>query len=176
MLDVTRGGWGLLALALAVGPSWSCASPRGPVETYAQAAIDEGGRLQLATTDGRSIVPRLEDEQMGFAEAAISPDRFTAGWLALYPNCCTSYPVALALVTYSSGRVRIFGGDDLPIARWRFEAEGREVSFRLETVHGGFGVRYELRDVATGELRSAFEPEAGGVAPAWVERLDGRPD
>jgi hypothetical protein len=56
--------------------------------------------------------------------------------------------------------------------RWRFEAGGRQVSFRQETVHGGFGTHYELHDVETGDLLAAFEDGEGRQRPAWVERLD----
>jgi hypothetical protein len=54
------------------------------------------------------------------------------------------------------------------------------VAFRQETVHGGLGVHYELRDVVTGLLVASYDPPVGPdnvrVAPEnvpeWVAELD----
>ena len=40
-------------------------------------------------------------------------------------------------------------------------AGGKQVAFEQETVHGGMGIHYELRDVATGNLIAAFDPAPG---------------
>jgi hypothetical protein len=62
--------------------------------------------------------------------------------------------------------------NELPIWYWSFRNGAREVCYQQETVHGGFGVRYELREVATGKLLAQFEPGHGGSKPAWVEELE----
>ena len=77
--------------------------------------------------------------------------------------------------------MRTFTGNKLPVWQWRFEAGGRQVAFRQETVHGGLGVHYELRDVATGRLVAEYDPApdpdnkqhaALTEVPKWVADLD----
>jgi hypothetical protein len=153
-------------------------------EAYASAKVDDRGQLRIVTQSGRTIVPKKLADQVGFDAAQVSPDGRAVGWLAQFPNCCTSYPIPLKLVIRSNGRDRTFtGDDDLPVWRWRFTAGGKQVAFEQETVHGGMGIHYELRDVATGKLIAAFDPapgyernsgaEADSVAvPEWVAGLD----
>jgi hypothetical protein len=117
-----------------------------------------------------------------FADPQISPDGQTVGWLAQYPNCCTSYPIPMKLVIYSDGKVRMLTGiNPLPIWQWCFEAGGKQVAFEQETTHGHLGVHYELRDVSTGRLIEEYAPKTeeeanlpgpSETAPKWVKELD----
>jgi len=143
-------------------------------DTYRRADVDQQGQLRIVTSEGREIVPRKDKDQVGFDKAAISVDRRAVGWLALYPNCCTSYPIPLKLVIYVNGRQRMFTGVGLPVWRWAFSEDGKRVAFEQETVHGGLGVHYELRDISTGRLVSEHDrdPEKPGEPPAWVRALD----
>ena len=61
-----------------------------------------------------------------------------------------------------------------------FRAAGTQVAFRQETVHGGLGVHYELRDVASGRLVASYDPPVGPdnlpapaqTVPEWVIELN----
>jgi hypothetical protein len=119
-------------------------------------------------------------KQIEFDDVAISPDRRVVGWLALYANCCTSYPIPLALVLYSNGKTRVLTGRGLPVWQWRFLANGTRVAFEQETVHGGIGVHFELRDVVTGRLIDEYDPPSDSSAdaaatppepPIWVTEM-----
>jgi hypothetical protein len=157
------------------------ALPVVATDKYVRTSVDNDGQLRILTADGRTIVPKKAPEQVGFAEPQISPDGGTVGWLAEYPNCCTSYPIPLKLVIHTNGKTRAFTGSGLPIWRWAFQAGGRHFAFRQETVHGGLGVNYELHDVITGRLLAEFSPAVGPDnqvlstqnAPKWVTDLDG---
>jgi hypothetical protein len=154
-------------------------------ETYVRATVDEN-RLRIVTATGKTIVPKpitrrdTFGTQVGFDRAAISTDGRVVGWVALFPNCCTSYPIPLALVLYSNGKTRTLTGIGLPIWRWCFEANGTQVAFEQETVHGGLGVHYELRDTESGDLIAQYSPEVGPDnqplekqnVPGWVTELD----
>jgi hypothetical protein len=162
-----------------VKTGWLCvmivaASNLPAQETFVRSDIDQRGRLHVVTSQGRELVPALEKEQVGFEKVAISQDRRTVGWLATFPNCCTTYPVALKLVVRRGGRERTFTGNDLAFSRWAFSDAGTRVAFEQETVHGGLGVHYELRDVSTGRLVASFDPGGRAAAgpPAWVRNLD----
>ena len=158
----------------------AAASPGFAAERYARASVDSAGQVRIVTRDGRAIVPVKRPDQVEFARVAISPDGRRVGWLALYPNCCTSYPIPLELVVYTNGKVHIFRGSEQAVWRWCFMAGSKQVAFEQETVHGGFGVHYELRDVASGRLIAEFDPEVGPdqqvlanqKVPGWVAELD----
>ena len=169
----------LLLLALALG--WfAAASPCAAADTYVAASVDSTGDLRIERANGQAIVIPPDSAQVEFDRIAISSDGRSVGWLALYPNCCTSYPIPLKLVVYSRGRSRRFDGAGLPVWRWRFTAGGRQVAFKQETVHGGIGVHYELRDIATGRLIAQYEPPERGAdrqapgkgIPRWAVELD----
>jgi hypothetical protein len=78
----------------------------------------------------------------------------------------------------SNGRVRSFTGDGLPVWQWSFQSSGKRVAFRQETVHGGLGTHYELRDVATGRLIAKYSPDNQPLAiqnvPTWVAELNAK--
>jgi hypothetical protein len=115
-------------------------------DRYESAVVDAKGQLRIATADGREILPAKEGDQVGFESVLISPDKKAVGWTALFPNCCTSYPIPLYLVLYSGGKVTKLEGSGLPVWQWRFLSGGKEVAFEQETVHGGWGVHEQVDD------------------------------
>jgi hypothetical protein len=149
-------------------------------DTYVGARVDTAGDLRIERAKDHAVVLKKDREQEGFDKIAISKGGGSVGWLALYPNCCTSYPIPLKLVVYASGRSRTFEVNSLPIWRWKFTGDGRRVAFEQETVHGGVGVHYELRDVATGRLMAQYDPPEARedaptpdqATPVWVAELD----
>jgi hypothetical protein len=146
---------------------------------YVKAVVDSDGQLRILTEDGREIAPKKEPDQVAFEEAIVSPDGRAVGWLAEYPNCCTSYPIPLELVIYASGKLRKFTGSGLPVWQWCFQAGGKRVAFEQETVHGGMGVHYELRDVMSGRLVAEYDPpdtnsDVTRNVPSWVAELDSK--
>jgi hypothetical protein len=147
-------------------------------DIYVETAIDPSGQLHITTKRKREIVPKKEPDQIGFADAQISPDGHAVGWLGLYPNCCASYPIALKLVILLNREHRTYTGSGLPIARWCFWAGGKQVAFEQETVHGGMGAHYELRDIETGDLADKYDPDANPDVvtkpPRWVVTLDSK--
>ena len=156
-------------------PAWAAVMPAAArtqaAQAYASATVDSNHAVRIRTSDHRTVVLAPDSDQVGVDQVAISPDRRAVGWLALYPNCCTSYPIPLVLEVYARGAVHAFRGIDLPVWRWAFEAGGTQVSLYQETVHGGFGAHYELRDVQSGGLLARYEPSDSTPAPPWVVRL-----
>jgi len=149
-------------------------------ERYQRVWIDQAGTLHITTTDGRDIVLQRDDEQVGVDKAVVSSDGLAVGWLATYPNCCTSYPIPLKLLVYANGEVRTFTGTGLPIWQWQFQASNKQIAFRQETVHGGLGIHYELRDVLSGQLIAEYNPPydrdnqvlPDRNRPKWVDQLN----
>jgi hypothetical protein len=175
------GSWTARAVSLATASVASLSLlPAVAADTYVRATVDEDGQLRIVTASGRIIEPTKDEDQLEFGAPQISPDGRAVGWLAEYANCCTSYPIPLKLMIYVDGNRREFTGAGLPIWRWRFRAGGSQFAFQQETVHGGLGVHYELRDVATGGLLADYEPTVGPdnrpvpsrIVPEWVSELD----
>jgi hypothetical protein len=163
-----------LGLVTVLVPGFSIAAPLAgqAADAYDTVTVDVKGRLHILTRDGRRIVPVMDSDQVGVDKPAISADRRSVGWLALFPNCCTSYPIPLKLVVYVSGTVHSFVGTGLPIWRWCFDSSGTHVAFYQETVHGGIGGHYELRDLSTARLIDDYDPQETAPPPAWVAALD----
>jgi hypothetical protein len=100
------------------------------------------------------------------------------GWLALFPNSFAPDPVPLKLVVLVSAGERAYVGNGQPILRWCFFAGGKQVAMEQQSMHGGMGAHYELRNVATGELAEKYDPDAHPDAvtkpPRWVVELDSK--
>jgi hypothetical protein len=126
------------------------------------------------------VVLKKDPGQVAFDMVRISPDSRSVGWLALYPNGGTSYPIPRKLIIYSNARARIFTGTGLSIFKWQFRESGRQIAFRQETVHGGLNIHYELRDVTSERLLAKYDPPydrdnrllPARNVPSWVVELD----
>jgi len=171
----------LMWFGIACGLLMLAALPARTQTTYRRADVDTAGRLRVTTSAGVTIAPRMDSDQVGVAEPAVSPDGRSVGWLALYSNCCTTYPIPLVLVVRTAGRERRFHGNDLPIARWAFLDNGRRVALSQAPLHGLVTTHYELYDVASGRRLGVYDqaPDtddrplasaAGRGVPAWVRR------
>ena len=146
---------------------------------FASAEVDAQGQLHIHTTDGKEITPAKDPTQVGFDKPAVSPDKHSVAWLALYPNCCTSYPIPLNLVMYSGGKVSRFAGHGLPIWKWCFLRAARSRSSRRRST-ATCGVHYELHDVDGGVNVSVYDHKPSdddddSKRPDWVKAVDAAP-
>ena len=155
------------------------AAPAHAATPYRSASTDSTGRVAIVTTAGRTLSIPPAKEQVGVDEIVLAPGGSAVGWLALYPNAATSYPIPLELLVYADGKLHRFRGNELPIWKWRFVNGGEQVAFEQETVHGGLGVHYERRRVRDGRLVAQFTPETdhdgrrvSEDGPAWTRELD----
>ncbi len=160
----------------------ACIVPFSVLAGYQAATLaEDGSRLQLTTTAGRRTeAPRLPD-QVAFSTPRRSRDGRHVGWLAMFDNCCTSYPIALKLVVLDeAGRMHIFEGDQLAIFDWCFPAGApgaASVAFRQGVLHGTDAQHFERRRIADGRLLARYDyphdeeenEAARKKAPAWVK-------
>jgi hypothetical protein len=142
-------------------------------QTYRRADVDTLGQRRIITVSGREIDPHKDSDQVAFDQVAISDDHRSVGWVGLYPNCCTSYPIPLKLVVLTDGTTRTFVGDGLPVWQWSFSADGKRIAFRQAPIHGDDHSHFELRDLRTGRLVGTFDADSADVraAPMWVRAL-----
>lgn len=155
---------------------WATTAAEATDRRYVRAAVDHAGHLRIVDSRKRTTIVKKERDQVGFDQIRIAKGGRAVGWLALFPNCCTSYPIPLELVVESGGRRRHFTGIGMPVFQWRFMNGGARVAFQQETVHGGFSIHYEMRDVGSGRLLGQWEPTYGSdnrvqeeqQPPQWV--------
>ena len=155
---------------------WTTTAAEAAGRRYVSAAVDRAGNLRIVDSRKRTTIVKKERDQVDFDQIRIATGGRAVGWLALFPNCCTSYPIPLALVVESGGRRRHFTGIGVPVFQWQFIDGGRRVAFQQETVHGGFSIHYEMRDVGSGRLLAQWEPTYGSDnrvqeeqrPPKWV--------
>lgn len=124
-----------------------------------------------------------DPEQVDVESIGVSDDGRAVGWLPLYPNCCTSYPIPHDLWLHVGGKTRRIRGNGLPVWQWTFLEGGKLVALHQETAHGGIGIHYELREVATNRVVDTYdeptweELEHGAKMPPippWVDMLNSK--
>lgn len=150
--------------------------------TYVSVSQPSVNRLEITTADGAvHLAPRdvdrvWEKNQAGFSKPKISADKRVIGWLSLYPNCCTSYPIPREIVLQKNGSVvAIIRGNGLPIWEWGFRGLSDQVALRQSPTHGPEPEHYELRDIETGKRLDQFDPAKQGSlagAPQWALGLE----
>jgi hypothetical protein len=149
---------------------------RAGQERYVRAEENGHHDLVLTTSGGERIVVAKSDrkwadaKQVGFKDIAISGDGTAVGWVAYYPNCCTSYSVPILLEVYRAGKRHTFDQAIAPY-HWCFVDGSASIAAISTTVHGPQNEVIELWDVSTGTKRDDFTWMDGGSyprAPAWV--------
>ena len=154
-------------------------------DRYQSVAINADGSVNVSTEDGRRIKPPLlapyanDGKNVGAEKAVVSSDRESVGWLALFENCCTSYPLPLKLVILHDGQLHLLEGRSA-IWFWSFQDGGKRVAAREELPHGDQGLHYDLWDVASGKRVADYTPDydenghsvARPNEPEWVRVLD----
>ena len=148
-------------------------------QRFVRAEENQRRDLVITTSAGQQILIGKSDQmpdgerQVGFSDVAISPDGQAVGWTALFPNCCTSYPIPMLVEVYIAGKRRTF---DPAIAPWHWcfvDGVGK-IAALSTTVHGPQNEIIELWDIPTGKKLEDFtwmEGESNPRAPAWVANI-----
>ena len=141
----------------------------------------DGSRLVVTTDDGSQFSAPMFSEQVGFEQPRISSNGKSVGWLALYPNCCTSYPIPLKLVVLDqSRRLHTFEGIKIAIFKWCFLPQSPSVAYMQAVLHGSNSEHFEARSISDGKLLAEYEypheetenAAARKHAPRWVQCVE----
>lgn len=142
----------------------------------ASLSIDQTALVITSADGSRFDAPRL-GEQVAYSDPRVSTDGKHVGWLALYPNCCTSYPIALKLVVLDESRhLHTFEGAEIAIFGWCFQTNARSVAYAQGVLHGSDYRHFELRRISDERLLAKYEyPHeerqkafAQKQAPSWL--------
>jgi hypothetical protein len=158
----------------AIAAAWACAA--GAAGYAVQARPEDGSRLSFLR-DGHEIeAPRTEPGQAGFAQARVSADGRTAGWVAQMPNCCTSYPLPLVLVLYRDGKVIRRFDEAPPIWNWAFLPGRDEVVIQQAYPHGPEYLTFTRLRIADGKALARYacnqDERVHAPRPAWTRVID----
>lgn len=163
-----------LLLALTLSLTATAAQARG---YYTIKLSPDSSHLSIASQEGKTFAAPLLPDQVGFQSPKISPDGHYVGWLALFDNCCTSYPIPLTLVVLDAERhIHQFEGIKLATFRWCFLPDSASVVFMQTQVHGTNYEHWEKHALPDDRLEAEYElpddarknEEARKRAPAWV--------
>ena len=158
----------LIAELLSQPTAMRARSKRGSI---ARVYIDAEGALHLVDAAGHDTKASQEKDQVAFSSPQVADDDRTVGWLAEFPNCCTSYPIPLTLVIYRDGKIIQQLKPGMMIVDWHFRTEGKQVAFCTNTVHGNLAPHCELHDVDSAKLLEQFDGNTGERSRAWMDGL-----
>lgn len=149
-----------------------------PAAGYKSAMLSgDGAGVVITSVDGSQFDAPSVPDQVAFSSPRVSSDGRYVGWLALFPNCCTSYPVELLLVVLDESRhMHTFDGTKMAMFGWCFPAKAGTVAYAQGVLHGSDFRNFELRRIADGVLVAHYEfphEEAANAlahnrAPGWV--------
>ena len=136
---------------------------------------DDQRNLIITESDGARFDAPKFPEQAEYSHPRISANGRYVGWLALFPNCCTSYPIPLKLVVLDDSRqLHTFEGIRLAVFAWCFTASSTSVAYSQGVLHGSDFRHFELRRIADSHLLANYEYPHGEAevarrhAPSWV--------
>jgi hypothetical protein len=136
-----------------------------------KAYVDVNGMVHIVGGNGKNVKAPKENGQVSCDLVRVANDQQTAGWLVEVPNCCTSYPIAMTLVIWRSGRIVHRFANGMLIANWHFVDGGKQAAFYTNTVHGDFAPHYELRDLRSGHQVAKWDGPLTDKAPLWAQEL-----
>jgi hypothetical protein len=132
------------------------ASKASPSRTYESVTTDANGNLQIVTANHRTITIRRAEGQTRFEDLSIASDHTAVGALNDYDNPTPgsrSYDLPLGLTVYANGKIHVFDGHGLMVAKhWHFVDGGRRVAYGVTTVHGNCSVNWELWEISSKRL------------------------
>jgi hypothetical protein len=141
-------------------------------QLYRSVVVDDKGQLHITLASGKETLPRKSKGQTSFADARISPDDRTVGWLAMYPYPLPAEawrgPLGGALVIYRAGRVLHKFGAGQPIRGWEFQDGGKRIAFREAPMHGGSQACF-FGDVDSGRILARWSNQSGDRQPEWAD-------
>jgi hypothetical protein len=133
-----------------------------------RAYVDPGaGRVHILYTTLKDVEISPEKDQVAADPPVIGPDHEIVGWTVQVPNCCTSYPIPVALVLLKCGRVIQHIADGLMVYKWSFLRNGQEVAVSSGTVHGMQGIHLSLYNALTGKLLKTWDGDETDTPPRW---------
>jgi hypothetical protein len=133
-------------------------------QTVERAYCGEDGKAHVTYADHSSKTIPPEAQQIGCTDIAIADDHRTFAWSMQVENCCTSYPISVAVIAMRDGKTTVLRSDQM-VWQWHFMDNGNRIAILSGPVHGT-ATEADLYDVPTGKKLATWEG-SGGV-PEWA--------
>ncbi|RSL18722.1 hypothetical protein EDE15_4321 [Edaphobacter aggregans] len=139
----------------------TCASPCQKIK---RAYCGGDATLQVVYVDGTTKSLPREPMQVGCDGVTVADDKHTVGWSVLVANCCTSYPIPVAVAVLRDGRKQVFSAEQM-VWRWRFISGAKKLAMLSGPVHGNAG-QATLYDIRSGQQLATWN--GSGESPGWT--------
>jgi hypothetical protein len=134
-------------------------------QTIQRAYIGDDAKVRVVYANGDTKTIPPEAQQAGCEHLLIAKDGHTMGWSVLEENCCTSYPIATAIVVYRDGKKTYIPSPQM-VYEWRFLGRGEQLAMLFGPVHGGASGA-NLYDARTGKRSASWSGK--GATPEWAK-------
>jgi hypothetical protein len=129
------------------------------------------GRIVHVDYANSNFTVPAEKDQVGCYTASVAPDAHTVAWNALFDNCCTSYPIATAIVILRDHHKVVVHPGQM-VYEWHFVDRGQRIAVLFGPVHGDFAGA-NLYDCRSGALAATWKRNS--PPPDWVKPWDHEP-
>jgi hypothetical protein len=133
-------------------------------QTVERAYCGQDGKAHVVYADNSTKTIPPEEQQVGCADMSVADDHRTFGWSIQAENCCTSYPISVAVIAMRDGKATVLRSDQM-VWQWRFIDHGNRIAVLSGPVHGN-ATEAELYDVNTGKSLATWL--GSGNAPEWA--------
>jgi hypothetical protein len=137
-------------------------------QEISRAYCGKDGKAHVIFGTGPEKIIPPERKQVGCDELLITPDKKTVGWSVYVENCCTSYPIPVAVVLYKNGNKTVISTPQT-IWKWHFLNGGTNVAVLSGPVHGGASEAL-IYDTSSGKILESWRGTA--PTPEWAEEWE----
>ena len=133
-------------------------------QTISDAYIGKDGKARVVFANGAVKIMRPERQQVGCDNISMDSDKRAVAWSVLVDNCCTSYPIPIAVVVYRYRKKTVIYPGQM-IWKWRFVRE-EQIAVLSGPVHG-WAARANLYSIQSGRVLESWNGK--GDAPEWAK-------
>jgi hypothetical protein len=155
----------MLSRFVVVAAALLLAAPISLAQAVKSGSCGKDGYAHLAFADGKTKTARPQPQQVGCEDISVASDGHTVGWSVLVENCCTSYPIATAVVIYKDRKTVVISPEQM-VWKWHFVEEGAAVAVLSGPVHGQAAIA-RLYSCRTGKETASWS--GTGEAPKWAD-------
>jgi hypothetical protein len=134
-------------------------------QTVERAYCGQDGKAHLVYADHSSKTISPEEQQVGCTDMSVADDHRTVGWSIQVENCCTSYPISVAVIAIRDGKTAVLRSDQM-VWQWHFLDHGNRIAVLSGPVHGT-ATKATLYDALSGKNLATWE--GSGNVPEWAD-------
>src|ERR1700760_2361447 len=133
-------------------------------QTVERAHCGQDGKAHVVYADHSTKTISPEKQQVGCTDMSVADDHRTFGWSMQVENCCTSYPISVAVIAMRDGKTTVLRSDQM-VWQWHFIDRGNRLAVLSGPVHGN-AAEADLYDAHTGKKLATWL--GSGNAPEWA--------